>query len=162
MKEKYEELQVDMDIMKAEIADDSGVASGVDGESAKTTNFEMKQLQAQVSLFLVFYIIKHFLTLCFHAIMKISMKTFLKNEKLRETLVKMRDLSAHEKSELMRLTKDLEEKQGQNTELTKLSDKLKTQNEELEATINDLQEQVAFISIINELTKSCFTLKCLT
>ena len=35
------------------------------------------------------------------------------NEKLRDTLVKMRDLSAHEKSEIMRLTKDLEEKQHQ-------------------------------------------------
>ena len=35
------------------------------------------------------------------------------NEKLRDTLVKMRDLSAHEKSEIMRLTKDLEEKQTQ-------------------------------------------------
>jgi dynactin 1 len=32
------------------------------------------------------------------------------NEKLRDTLVKMRDLSAHEKSEIMRLTKDLDEK----------------------------------------------------
>jgi hypothetical protein len=35
------------------------------------------------------------------------------NEKLRDTLVKMRDLSAHEKSEIMRLTKDLDEKQHQ-------------------------------------------------
>ena len=35
------------------------------------------------------------------------------NEKLRDTLVKMRDLTAHEKSENMRLAKDLEEKQHQ-------------------------------------------------
>lgn len=73
----------------------------------------------------------------------------LKNEKLRETLVKMRDLSAHEKSELMRLTKDLEEKQGQNAELTKSNEKLKSQNEELEATIGDLQEQVTIHLILH-------------
>jgi hypothetical protein len=35
------------------------------------------------------------------------------NDKLRDTLVKMRDLSAHEKSEIMRFTKDLDEKQHQ-------------------------------------------------
>jgi len=54
----------------------------------------------------------------------------------------MRDLSAHEKSELMRLSKDLEEKQSHNSELTKLNEKLKIHNGELEVTINDLQEQV--------------------
>ena len=41
------------------------------------------------------------------------------NEKLRDTLVKMRDLSAHEKSEIMRFTKDLEEKQTQVNKLAR-------------------------------------------
>ena len=35
------------------------------------------------------------------------------NEKLRDTLVKMRDLAAHEKTENIRLIKDLEETQHQ-------------------------------------------------
>lgn len=64
------------------------------------------------------------------------------NEKLRETLVRMRDLSAHEKSETLKLTKDAEELKSQNTDLTKQNDKFKNENETLEATINELQEQV--------------------
>ena len=41
------------------------------------------------------------------------------NEKLRETLVSMRDLSAHEKHELGKLAKDLEEKVAQLAAKTK-------------------------------------------
>ena len=66
------------------------------------------------------------------------------NEKLRETLIKMRDLSAHEKSEVIRLTKDSEELKTQVESLTKDNDKVKKQNDELEVTIGDLQEQVNY------------------
>ena len=52
------------------------------------------------------------------------------------------DLSAHEKSETLKLTKDAEELKSQNTDLTKQNDKFKNENETLEATINELQEQV--------------------
>ena len=107
-KEKVEELQLDLDIIKTEMGDDSPTTG--DG-NASVTNFELKQLQAQ-------------------------------NEKLRETLVRMRDLSAHEKSETLKLTKDAEELKSQNTDLTKQNDKFKNENETLEATINELQEQV--------------------
>jgi hypothetical protein len=41
------------------------------------------------------------------------------NEKLRETLVSMRDLSAHEKHELSKLAKDLEDKVAQLAAKTK-------------------------------------------
>jgi hypothetical protein len=41
------------------------------------------------------------------------------NEKLRETLVSMRDLSAHEKHELGKLAKDLEDKVAQLAAKTK-------------------------------------------
>ena len=64
------------------------------------------------------------------------------NEKLRETLVRMRDLSAHEKSETMKLQKDNEELKRDNTELSKSSEKYKSENETLEAQIGELQEQV--------------------
>jgi hypothetical protein len=42
------------------------------------------------------------------------------NEKLRETLVSMRDLSAHEKHELSKLAKDLEDKVAQLAAKTKV------------------------------------------
>ena len=64
------------------------------------------------------------------------------NEKLRETVVRMRDLLAHEKNEAQKASKDLEETSGQATDLGKNNERLTKQNEELEATIADLQEQV--------------------
>ena len=64
------------------------------------------------------------------------------NEKLRQTLVNMRDLMAHEKNVAMKMTKDLEEKTAENAELVKHNSRLTTQNEELEGTISELQEQV--------------------
>ena len=64
------------------------------------------------------------------------------NEKLRETLVRMRDLSAHEKSESMKFQKEVEELRAQSTELSKSNEKFKTENDTLEAQINELQEQV--------------------
>ena len=64
------------------------------------------------------------------------------NEKLRQTLVNMRDLMAHEKNVAMKMTKDLEEKTAENAKLAKHNSTLTTQNEELEGTISELQEQV--------------------
>jgi predicted RNase H-like nuclease (RuvC/YqgF family) len=54
----------------------------------------------------------------------------------------MRDLSAHEKSEVIKLTKDLEEVKTRSTDLNKANEKYKTENKTLENTINELQEQV--------------------
>ena len=64
------------------------------------------------------------------------------NEKLRQTLVNMRDLMAHEKNVAMKMAKDLEEKTTENVELAKQNSRLTSQNEELEGTISELQEQV--------------------
>jgi len=50
-KEKCEELQLDLELIKAEMADDPGAEGNNLGESGRATNFEMKQLQAQVELF---------------------------------------------------------------------------------------------------------------
>ncbi|XP_069980797.1 dynactin subunit 1 isoform X3 [Penaeus vannamei] len=64
------------------------------------------------------------------------------NSRLRETLVKMRDLAAHDKHELQKLQKDMETKKTEVTELNRSRVKLTSQVAELEQTISDLQEQV--------------------
>uniref|UniRef100_A0A8D8XG27 Dynactin subunit 1 n=1 Tax=Cacopsylla melanoneura TaxID=428564 RepID=A0A8D8XG27_9HEMI len=64
------------------------------------------------------------------------------NLRLRETLVRLRDLSAHEKHEMAKLQKDLEEKKQENTELIKSQEKLKQRVAEMEADCADLHEQV--------------------
>merc|ERR1719410_2504463 len=82
------------------------------------------------------------------------------NEKLRETLVSMRDLSAHEKHQLSNLTKDLEEKVSELGEKSKTNEKLHNQVEELEQTISDLQEQVDAALGAEEMVEN-LTTKCL-
>ena len=125
-KEKVEELQLDLDIIKTEMGDDSPTTG--DG-NASVTNFELKQLQAQ-------------------------------NEKLRETLVRMRDLSAHEKSESIKIQKEVEELRTRNGELSKSYDKCKTENDTLEAQISELQEQVDAALGAEEMVEN-LTTKCL-
>ena len=68
------------------------------------------------------------------------------NEKLRQTLVNMRDLMAHEKNVGMKMAKDLEEKTAENADLGKHNSRLTAQNEELEGTIAELQEQVRAVN----------------
>ncbi|XP_058802610.1 dynactin subunit 1-like isoform X2 [Phymastichus coffea] len=64
------------------------------------------------------------------------------NARLRETLVRMRDLSAHEKHEFQKLQKDLEQKKSEILELSRTKEKLSARVEEMEHQIADLQEQV--------------------
>ncbi|CAL4061348.1 unnamed protein product, partial [Meganyctiphanes norvegica] len=64
------------------------------------------------------------------------------NSRLRETLVKMRDLSAHDKHELQKLQKEMETKNDEIKELSTSKDNQEKIKEELEQTIADLQEQV--------------------
>jgi len=82
------------------------------------------------------------------------------NEKLRETLVSMRDLSAHEKHELSKLAKDLEEKVTELSQKTKEHDKLSKQVDDMEQTISDLQEQVDAALGAEEMVEN-LTTKCL-
>lgn len=65
------------------------------------------------------------------------------NERLRETLVKMRDFTAQEKHENQKLLKDLDQKKSEITELGRTKEKLSTRVEELELQIVDLQDQVS-------------------
>ena len=82
------------------------------------------------------------------------------NEKLRETLVRMRDLSAHEKSESIKLQKEVEELRSRNGELSKSYDKCRSENDTLEAQISELQEQVDAALGAEEMVEN-LTTKCL-
>lgn len=64
------------------------------------------------------------------------------NARLRETLVRMRDLSAHDKHEIQKITKELETKSSEANELHRTKEKLSIKIDELEAQLIDLHEQV--------------------
>ncbi|XP_046383586.1 dynactin subunit 1 isoform X2 [Ischnura elegans] len=64
------------------------------------------------------------------------------NARLRDTLVRMRDLSAHEKHEFQKLQKEADEKRSEITELSRTKEKLSSRVEELERQISYLHEQV--------------------
>ncbi|CAH0555290.1 unnamed protein product [Brassicogethes aeneus] len=64
------------------------------------------------------------------------------NARLRETLVRLRDLSAHDKHEYQKLLKDIDQKKSEITELGKTKEKLSARVEDMERQIADLQEQV--------------------
>ncbi|XP_050429096.1 dynactin subunit 1 isoform X2 [Adelges cooleyi] len=64
------------------------------------------------------------------------------NLRLRDTLVKLRDLSAHEKHQTQNLQREIEEKTKQCTDLQKSNEKLTARVEELVSQVNDLHEQV--------------------
>ncbi|XP_065358824.1 dynactin subunit 1 [Calliphora vicina] len=64
------------------------------------------------------------------------------NIRLKETLVRLRDLSAHDKHDIQKLTKELETKKSEVAELERTKEKLSSKVEELEAIVADLQEQV--------------------
>lgn len=57
---------------------------------------------------------------------------------------RMRDLAAHEKHEMLKLTRDLDAKKNENADLSKTNEKLIARTSELETQITDLHEQVTF------------------
>ena len=79
---------------------------------------------------------------------------------MHETLIKMRDLSAHEKSEIMRLSKDLDAKTTEHNEVSSRADRIQREKDELESTIADLQEQVDAALGAEEMVEN-LTTKCL-
>lgn len=64
------------------------------------------------------------------------------NTRLRETLVRMRDLSCHEKHEIQKMQKELETKKSEVLELQRTKEKLSSRVDEMETLVVDLQEQV--------------------
>lgn len=61
------------------------------------------------------------------------------NTRLRETLVRLRDLSAHDKHEIGKFQKELENKKSEIAELHRTKEKLSAKVDELEAQVVDLQ-----------------------
>ncbi len=59
-------------------------------------------------------------------------------------MLRLRDLSAHEKHEMQKLQKDLEEKKQENTDLRKTNDKQQARIGEMETLISELHEQVGW------------------
>ncbi|XP_061384915.1 dynactin subunit 1 isoform X7 [Danaus plexippus] len=64
------------------------------------------------------------------------------NVRLRDTLVRLRDLSAHDKHAMQKMMKDLEQYKSEIAELSRTKEKLSARVEELEAQVADLREQV--------------------
>ncbi|CAH2062374.1 unnamed protein product, partial [Iphiclides podalirius] len=64
------------------------------------------------------------------------------NVRLRDTLVRLRDLSAHDKHAMQKMLKDLEQYKSEIAELGRTKEKLSARVEELEAQVADLREQV--------------------
>ncbi|XP_076372177.1 dynactin subunit 1-like isoform X2 [Tachypleus tridentatus] len=64
------------------------------------------------------------------------------NERLKEALVKLRDLSAHDKQEQQRVQKELDRLNSEITELTRTKEKLSNVVESYEKQMRELKEQV--------------------
>ncbi|CAH2101392.1 unnamed protein product [Euphydryas editha] len=64
------------------------------------------------------------------------------NVRLRDTLVRLRDLSAHDKHAMQKMQKDLEQYRSEIAELSRTKEKLSARVDELEAQVGDLREQV--------------------
>lgn len=67
------------------------------------------------------------------------------NIRLKETLVRLRDLSAHDKHDIQKLTKELETKRSEVAELERTKEKLSAKVEELEAIVADLQVSLEWL-----------------
>lgn len=111
-KERIEELTLDLEILKTEMQEKTVIRT--DGTGNETGGVSAYELKQLEQ----------------------------QNTRLRETLVRMRDLSAHEKHELQKLQKELELKKSEVLELQRTKEKLSGRVDELEAQIVDLQEQV--------------------
>eukprot|EP00096_Caligus_rogercresseyi_P008348 TRINITY_DN2701_c0_g1_i1.p1 TRINITY_DN2701_c0_g1~~TRINITY_DN2701_c0_g1_i1.p1 ORF type:complete len:1161 (-),score=439.41 TRINITY_DN2701_c0_g1_i1:84-3566(-) len=129
-KERVEELSLDLDIIKAEMGSEAGGSGGGGGAPGEG--------------------VTHF---------EFKQLT-AQNEKLRETLVRMRDLSAHEKNEITKYTKEIEDLRQELTSASKESDKAKSAVEEMRGTIVDLQDQVDAALGSEEMVDN-LTIKCL-
>lgn len=111
-KERIEELTLDLEILKTEMQEKSVIR--VEGAAPESGGVSAYELK----------------------------QLELQNTRLRETLVRMRDLSAHEKHEIQKMTKELEMKKSEVLELQRIKEKLSGRVDEMEAQIVDLQEQV--------------------
>lgn len=114
-KERIEELTLDLQIMKAEMENKIGTTDTI-GDSAQITVGGDKSFEVK--------------------------QLTQQNERLRETLVRLRDLSAHDKHEIQKITKEIETKTSEVNELQQTKEKLSIKIDELETQLIDLHEQV--------------------
>ncbi|KAG5677570.1 hypothetical protein PVAND_007319 [Polypedilum vanderplanki] len=112
-KERIEELTLDLEILKTEMQEKCAIKT-VEGTAEVTTGMSIYEMKQLEQ----------------------------QNTRLRETFVRMRDLSAHEKHEIQKLQKELEMKKSEVQELQRTKEKLSSRVDELEGQIVDLQEQV--------------------
>lgn len=115
-KERIEELQLDLEILKTEMQEKSLIKTDGNSVSGETVSSGMSVYEFK--------------------------QLEQQNARLKETLVRMRDLSAHEKHEIQKLNKELELKKSEVMELQRIKEKLTTKVDELEGQFVDLQEQV--------------------
>uniref|UniRef100_A0A182STP0 Dynein associated protein domain-containing protein n=1 Tax=Anopheles maculatus TaxID=74869 RepID=A0A182STP0_9DIPT len=118
-KERIEELTLDLEILKTEMQEKLGSSGGTAGSGGV--------IGADGSALASTYEFK---------------QLEQQNARLRETLVRLRDLSAHEKHEIQKLEKELETKKSEVAELQRTKEKFSAKIDELEAQLSDLQEQV--------------------
>ena len=102
MKEKNEELSLDLELLRSEISE-----KGSDGVAA---SFEIKQFEMQ-------------------------------NERMKEALVKLRDMLNMEKQDRQRSDKQLEKQEVELGSLRKDKERLQAQTSEYEKELIDLKEQ---------------------
>ncbi|XP_017488856.1 PREDICTED: dynactin subunit 1 [Rhagoletis zephyria] len=113
-KERIEELQVDLELLRSEMQNKAETSIGeISGEGGVGGMSTYEFKQLEQQ-----------------------------NLRLKETLVRLRDLSAHDKHDIQKLTKELELKKSEVAELERTKEKLSSKIDDLEATVADLQEQV--------------------
>lgn len=112
-KERIEELTLDLEIIKAEMQNKMGTG---DGDGTVISNGGDRSYEVK--------------------------QLEQQNARLRETLVRLRDVTAHDKHEIQKMTKELEMRTSETTELQHTKEKLSIKIDELEAQLVDLHEQV--------------------
>ncbi|XP_053670945.1 dynactin subunit 1 [Anopheles nili] len=117
-KERIEELTLDLEILKAEMQEKLGTGTGGTGGAGSGGDGPIVASTYEFK------------------------QLEQQNARLRETLVRLRDLSAHEKHEIQKLEKELETKKSEVTELQRTKEKFSAKIDELETQLSDLQEQV--------------------
>lgn len=123
-KERVEELTLDLEIIKAEMQNKLGTSDL--GELRIPDSSADREGNAEV-----------------RATRSFELKQLeQQNARLRETLVRLRDLSAHDKHEIQKISKELETKTSEVTELHRTKEKMSIKIDELEAQLIDLHEQV--------------------
>lgn len=118
-KERIEELTLDLELIKAEMQNrmtDVGSGGGNNNDTKEGTPVGVTSYEFK--------------------------QLEQQNVRLRETLVRLRDLSAHDKHEIQKVTKELETKKSEVAELHRTKEKLSSNIDQLEAQLIDLHESV--------------------